>query len=64
MKITTAQRFDTCRHCDTPVDPGHPIAQLRRGYQWIHAECALELQQMRRDGVSRRKELARLKADG
>jgi len=61
MKITTAQRFDMCRYCDTSVDPGQPIAQIRRGYQWIHAECALVLQQMRRDGVSRRKELAKLK---
>lgn len=57
-----AEHMGDCRHCGSPINQGDPVARIRRAYPWIHAECALALQAMRRAGVDRRAELARLRA--
>ena len=61
MNIASAKREQTCKHCRDVIRVGAPIAQIRRIYEWIHAECALELQQMRRDGKDRRMFLRELR---
>ena len=63
MNIANAKREQTCKHCRGAIRLGAPIAQIRRTYEWIHAECALELQQMRRDGKDRRVFLQRIRRD-
>ena len=63
MNIANAKREQACKHCRDAIRLGAPIAQIRRIYEWIHAECALELHQMRRDGKDRRVFLQNIRRD-
>jgi hypothetical protein len=61
MIVINANKFGHCPSCDSEIDLGDPIVKIRRSYPWIHATCALRLQRMRQDGISRRAELDKIR---
>lgn len=55
MIVSTANKTTVCPACGTQMAIGSPIAMTRKRYGFMHAECVLELIQLRAAGDSRRK---------